>query len=140
MREERKHAFAAALAIAWRQALKGDRKTIEPRDAAEGYHMLARAERRWGLPPQGQVAKRFLADRIVDDFNERYPIGTPMRYRSVRSDDGSFSGDTVDGVLTVEAYVDPAGQPVAFLDNLRGCVSVFHLQPHPTAIVERPRV
>jgi hypothetical protein len=63
-------------------------------------------------------------DEIVNTWNERVPVGSPVRYwRGWRKGEGQV------GRTRTTAQRLPSGEPVVWIDNTSGCLSVAFVEP-----------
>jgi hypothetical protein len=62
--------------------------------------------------------------RLVDKFNDQFPVGTKVRYwRGVREGIGK------EGVTNHAATLLSGHTAVAWIDGCSGCVSLSHVEP-----------
>lgn len=60
----------------------------------------------------------------ADDFNARFPVGTPVRYWR-----GGREGEGAVGVTRSEAQVLSGHSPVVWIDGCTGCMHLSHVEP-----------
>ena len=66
--------------------------------------------------------------KLVDMFNEAYQVGQKVRFHSFKDENGNLSDERfVDTYTTTGAYLNFAGEPVVFLKDVRGYVSLEHV-------------
>lgn len=70
-----------------------------------------------------EIAQKKHDELLVENFNLKYPEGTPVAYHP-------FIGDPecTEHTTRGQAYMDNADQPVIFLNGKSGCVSLEHVR------------
>ncbi len=75
------------------------------------------------------------AAAFVALWNALAPPGTHVRFFPTW---GRWNESTEE-IIRAKATVDPAGQPVLWLEDVRGCVSAYHCEPIEEMESEVPR-
>ncbi|WP_433357653.1 hypothetical protein ACQP25_44685 (plasmid) [Microtetraspora malaysiensis] len=76
-----------------------------------------------------QEARQAAKQKIVDDWNARVPVGTPVRYWTGEREGDGKTGRTRSAAYLLGASSDTPGHtPVVFVEGAGSCIGLTHVQ------------